>query len=72
MYKKEINKLICQINEEYGDIEVDTTICLDLKEAISKVADSPSIASALFKFFSNAINELKSRTIYLDRRPFEY
>lgn len=72
MYKKEINKLISQINEGYRDIEVETTICLDLKEAISKVADSPSIASTLFKFFSNTLNEVKNRNIYLDRRPFEY
>lgn len=66
MYKKEINKLIYQINEDYSDKEVDTGILLDLKEAISKVADSPSIASALFKFFSNTVNELKDRNIYLN------
>lgn len=67
MYNKEINKLISQINEGYSDIEVDTTICLDLKEAISKVADSPSIASTLFKFFSNTLNQFKNRSVYLDR-----
>ena len=72
MYNKEINKLISQINEGYSDIEVDTTICLDLKEAISKVADSPSIASTLFKFFSNTLNQFKNRSVYLDRGPFEY